>query len=57
MKKKILAFFFVIAAILFIIFVLRFVIGGSEDTWICVNGQWQKHGNPSSTPPSETCVK
>ena len=27
------------------IFTLRFLVGGGEDTWICVNGQWVKHGN------------
>ncbi len=27
---------------------MRFVIGGSEDDWICVKGQWVKHGYPSA---------
>jgi len=34
---------------------LRFILGGSEDTWICDNGQWVKHGNPSQAMPEESC--
>ena len=37
------------------IIVLRFVIGGSEDTWICDNGEWVKHGVPSAPKPTEIC--
>jgi len=36
-------------------FALRFIIGGSEDTWNCVDGEWVKHGNPSSSEPTEIC--
>jgi spore germination protein GerM len=34
---------------------LRFLIGGPEDVWICENGEWVKHGNPSSPMPAEPC--
>jgi hypothetical protein len=34
-------------------FVWRFV--ALEDNWICVEGQWQKHGNPSSPQPQTGC--
>jgi len=27
----------------------------SEDTWICKNGQWVKHGHPSFPAPSRPC--
>ncbi len=40
-----------IAAVL----VARFLIGGDEDTWICDQGQWVKHGQPQSPPPSTPC--
>lgn len=33
------------------------LIRGPEDTWICENGQWVKHGNPSSSMPTEPCDK
>jgi len=32
-------------------------ISGSEDAWICQNGEWVKHGNPSSFKPSLPCEK
>ena len=42
--KKIILILAIIILIPVIIFSLRFIIGGSEDTWICVNGEWIKHG-------------
>jgi len=55
MKKRI----FKIVLILFLIFVvwlvIRFVIGGPEDDWICVNNQWVKHGNPNAEMPLSGC--
>ena len=38
-----------------IILVLRFLIGGPEDNWICSDGQWVKHGNPSALMPTQPC--
>lgn len=49
---------YVIGAIAFIIlvfFFVRFVIGGSEDNWLCVNNQWIKHGVPLAPMPIEPC--
>jgi hypothetical protein len=34
---------------------LRFVIGGDEDTWICEDGEWVKHGKPSAVKPQMVC--
>jgi len=34
---------------------VRFVIGGPEDDWICVEGQWVKHGYPSAPIPEGEC--
>ncbi|MCG2690253.1 GerMN domain-containing protein [Candidatus Parcubacteria bacterium] len=31
------------------------IIRGDEDTWLCVQGQWVQHGNPSSEMPTSTC--
>lgn len=36
------------------IFVVAARIGG-EDTWLCEDGQWVKHGNPSSAQPTTPC--
>ena len=49
----------IIILVLLIIFVVllfvRFI--GPEDTWLCQNGEWIKHGNPSSVrPESSLCV-
>jgi len=37
--------------------VVRFVIGGSEDSWICEKGEWVKHGVPRSPKPDRECEK
>lgn len=31
------------------------LLSGGEDTWLCENGEWVQHGNPSAPPPAETC--
>lgn len=37
------------------ILVARFILGGPEDSWICQNGQWVKHGSPSGPSPAGAC--
>lgn len=32
------------------------LLRGKEDTWLCKNGIWEKHGNPSSPMPKEPCL-
>jgi len=49
MKKKIIILLFVIALGIFAFF--RF----QEDTWLCVDGEWVKHGNPSAPMPETGC--
>lgn len=34
---------------------IRFGLGGPEDTWLCQNGQWVKHGNPQEPAPMAGC--
>lgn len=36
--------------------VLRFWLGGGEDTWLCRDGAWVKHGNPSASAPADGCT-
>jgi len=38
-----------------IIFFIRFVLGGPEDSWICDKGQWITHGHPSYSKPQSPC--
>ena len=33
---------------------IRF-LSGPEDTWICVNNEWVKHGNPNVPKPANPC--
>ncbi len=51
MKKLLLILVIIIFTTLF----LRFVIGGSEDDWICRDGEWVKHGVPSAPMPVVEC--
>ncbi|MFC1653434.1 DUF333 domain-containing protein [Patescibacteria group bacterium] len=51
MKKTIL----ILGLIILSLFAARFLFGGSEDTWICQEGEWIKHGNPKDPPPETGC--
>lgn len=34
---------------------VRFILGGPEDSWICEEGLWIKHGNPGRPAPTTPC--
>lgn len=51
MKKVVLVLFFLVVGL----FAMRFIFGGDEDIWICENGVWVAHGNPSDPKPEEGC--
>jgi putative hemolysin len=56
MSKKIILL--VIVALLVVISVILIVrFSTSEDTWICENDQWAKHGNPEAPMPQSGCGK
>ena len=38
-----------------VVLIIRFVFGGDEDTWICVEGEWVRHGVPRAPMPKEPC--
>ncbi|MFH1789929.1 MAG: Gmad2 immunoglobulin-like domain-containing protein [bacterium] len=52
-EKKILLAILLLTTITIAILLLR----GSEDSWICENGRWIKHGNPSKAMPIKPCGK
>lgn len=54
MKKVIWILAIIILAII-VLFGLRFLLGGSEDTWICVDKEWVKHGVPYAPKPLTGC--
>ena len=55
MSKQLRNIILVIVFVLAAVFVLRFVIGGDEDNWLCENNQWVKHGNPTAAMPATGC--
>lgn len=55
MKSKTIILLIISVALLGGILAARFLLGGSEDTWICKSGNWVKHGNPASPPPVTGC--
>lgn len=54
-KKKIITIIIAVVVIAAVWFFIGFVIGGPEDDWICVDGEWVKHGAPSAPMPTEPC--
>ena len=53
MDKKIVTVVLAILAILTSLVAIRFLT--PEDTWICVEGEWVRHGNPTVEGPIEDC--
>ncbi|MFA5358988.1 MAG: GerMN domain-containing protein [Patescibacteria group bacterium] len=53
MKKTLIIL--VVIVIILILTVIGVRIFSGEDNWICVDGQWQKHGNPSAEKPTTGC--
>jgi putative hemolysin len=54
-KKYVLFLVMAIVILAGAILMFRFFIGGDEDTWLCQNNQWVRHGNPSAAMPSSGC--
>jgi len=52
-KKSYLIISTLLAVVIIVFLLIRFI--SSEDNWICVDGKWQKHGNPISPIPTEEC--
>lgn len=44
-----------IAVIVVLALATRFLVGGDEDTWVCDNGQWVRHGQPRAPQPADGC--
>ncbi len=55
MMKKLFPISVIVLVLIILWLFVRFVIGGPEDDWICVNGQWVKHGAPATPMPTEAC--
>lgn len=50
-------FFWAIIILLVLVFALLGILAlrGDEDTWLCDQGQWVRHGNPVAHQPVEPC--
>lgn len=55
MKKNLLAVLSVVVIVLVGALLVRFATNSGEDMWICVDGQWTQHGNPTSSAPTTGC--
>jgi hypothetical protein len=53
MQKK--TIYWVILIIILTVFSLK--VFSQEDDWICVDGEWIKHGSPRDPKPTEPCLK
>lgn len=51
--KKVNIIVVAILVVLIAVLGIRFLSG--EDDWICKNGEWIKHGNPSASKPTKPC--
>jgi hypothetical protein len=66
MKKRIIIILLALVILVFGVLIVRFIIGGDEDTWICERApasaggsgeaKWIMHGKPSSLMPSTPCT-
>lgn len=45
----------IILIIAFIFVIIFVILRIEEDTWICQDGQWEKHGMPSVSMPEHEC--
>lgn len=55
MKKTTIVILIVLVVAAAALLTVRFFFGGDEDTWLCQDGQWVKHGNPSAPAPTTGC--
>ncbi|OGY46470.1 MAG: hypothetical protein A2744_03420 [Candidatus Buchananbacteria bacterium RIFCSPHIGHO2_01_FULL_44_11] len=48
----------ILAGVVILLVIAGLIIArGNEDTWLCVDGQWLKHGNPTAPQPNTPCAK
>lgn len=54
-NKTIAVLVIIVVVVIFIIVTAKFL--SKEDSWICSNGKWIKHGNPNVPAPNDFCFK
>lgn len=53
MKKAVVG----LVTILIVVGGLLILLRGNEDTWLCANGNWVKHGHPTALMPTKPCIQ
>ncbi|MDD4290534.1 MAG: hypothetical protein PHH83_04705 [Patescibacteria group bacterium] len=53
--KRMFIYFIIAIGVLFVAVIFFRILSGDEDTWICENGIWIKHGNPTVQMPTQEC--
>ena len=53
--KKVFLIFVSITLLLALAILIKFSLSGTEDAWVCQNGAWIKHGNPTAAMPTAIC--
>ncbi len=54
-KKQLYVLIIVMIIMVAALLYFRFILGGNEDTWLCKDGVWIEHGNPSDPMPTYPC--
>lgn len=47
----------ILVILILVVVATVFILRGDEDTWLCQNGEWVKHGNPDVEQPTDFCGK
>jgi uncharacterized membrane protein len=55
-KEKTLTVLVAAVVLIIVAVIIGIRLVGSEDTWLCVNGEWVPHGVPSAPQPTEPCL-
>ncbi|MGB6881870.1 MAG: hypothetical protein WBD86_01015 [Microgenomates group bacterium] len=55
MKKALIIVTVAAFVVIVVLGALRLLVGGGEDTWLCVDGEWVRHGVPSAPKPESGC--
>ena len=45
----------IVILVILVLFATLLILRGDEDTWLCQDGEWVRHGHPSALIPEEPC--
>ncbi len=53
--KRVMFILLAVFVVISLVLIIR-LTSDTEDTWLCQNGEWVKHGNPTDAKPEKSCV-